>query len=184
MLVLVPYQSTIQLYGTIQGEVPYSYRYSTGTVPVRVRPYGTKGNCIRLTMTYVLDRSPHVLFSARRVKISACVTVASHSCVILRPHPTFLAGEFSQQPSVSISRQHAWNNHPPDRACTLRRHFQQPLLAAAALLHPDCYYVWASTAGWLPQYRWLRLLARAAYSWLSVVSTATAASTASPPRFR
>jgi hypothetical protein len=33
------------------------------------------------------------------------------------------------------------------------------------MLHPDCYYVWASTAGWLPQYRWLRLLARAAYSY-------------------
>ena len=93
-------------------------------------------------MTYVIDRSPHVLFSARRVKISACVTVESHSRITqLRPHPTFLAGGFSQQPSVSISRRHAWNNHPPDRACTLRRHCQQPLLAAAALLHPDCYYL-------------------------------------------
>ena len=70
------------------------------------------------------------MFSARRVKISACVTVAS-SCVKLRPHPTFLAGGFGQQPGVSISRQHAWINHPPDRACTLRRHFQQLLLAAA-----------------------------------------------------
>ena len=73
----------------------------------------------------------------------ASSTVESHSCVTqLRPHPTFLAGDFSQQPSVSISRRPAWNNHPPDRACTLRRHFQQqPLLAAAALLHPDCYYL-------------------------------------------
>ena len=32
-------------------------------------------------------------------------------------------------------------NHPPDRACTLRRHCQQPLLAAAVPLHPDCYYL-------------------------------------------
>ena len=143
--------------------------------------------CIRLTMTYVLDRSPHVLFSARRVKISACVTVESHSCVTqLRPHPTFLAGDFSQQPSVSISsRQHAWNNQSPTRS---RLYAAEALSAAAAGYEYCCIQTatfWASTAGWLPQEcRWLRRLARAAYSWLSVVSTATAASTASPPRFR
>ena len=82
-------------------------------------------------MTYVLDRSPHVLFSARRVKISACITVESHSCVTqLRPHPTFLAGDFSQQPSVSISsRQHAWNNQSPTRS---RLYAAEALSAAAA----------------------------------------------------
>ena len=85
----------------------------------------------------IIKRSSHVLFSARRVKISACVTVES-SCVKLRPHPTFLAGGFGQQPGVSISRQHAWINHPPDRACTLRRHFQQ--LSVRLLLNPDCYF--------------------------------------------